>query len=181
MSVYFFSKSLFNGNVPLLQACLSHSSMFLFIKIYCSCLRRFDVVSLVSLISPLQLPQVRFDKAVMGCGTSRNVVAPQSITIEDKPRKDFVNEETPVCTEKSVETIPPPSPTPSQRSTSLRISIHSKSDRPGSRGGKSEQEVDLMGEGENEVGISGQNEVVSTREPSAVSKVNKIEIKLMAS
>ena len=141
----------------------------------------FDVVSLVSLISPLQLPQVRFDKAVMGCGTSRNVVAPQSITIEDKPRKDFVNEETPVCTEKNVETISPPSPTPSQRSTSSRVSIRSKSDRPGSRGGKSslrkrfekmKQEVDLMGEGGGEVGVSGQDKVVSTREPSAVSKVS---------
>ena len=115
----------------------------------------------------------------MGCSTSRNVVAPQSITIEDKPRKDFVNEETPVCTEKNVEMISPPSPTPSQRSTSLQVSIHSKSDRPGSRGVKSEQEVDLTGEGGNEVGVSGQNEVVSTREPSAVSKVIKIEIKLM--
>lgn len=110
----------------------------------------------------------------MGCGASRNVVAPQSMTIEAKPTGESTKVETTVRKETTSTQVQPPSPTPSQKSTSSRISIRSKSERPSSRAGKSslrkrfekmKQEVDLTGENER-----GKDGVPLKREQSVISK-----------
>ena len=82
----------------------------------------------------------------MGCGASKtNAIAPESATIETRPKPEppqtttdkvqVASPSEPVTAENNA----PPSPTPSERSTSSRISVRSKqsSTRPGSGRGKS--------------------------------------------
>ena len=113
----------------------------------------------------------------MGCGASKkNVVAPESATIEARPKtstadvQQVTSSSEPVIAEGSV----PPSPTPSERSTSSRISVRSKqnSSRPGSRKGKSSlrRKFEKLRQDGAEVRDGSEKESSkSDREPSAIS------------
>ena len=117
----------------------------------------------------------------MGCGASKtNVVAPESATIETRPKQEpphtitdkvqVVSPSEPVTAENNT----PPSPTPSEKSTSSRISVRSKqsSTRPGSGKGKSSMRKrfdKLRQDGVEMKGSSEGHSSKSERGPSAIS------------
>ena len=117
----------------------------------------------------------------MGCGASKtNVVAPESTTIEARPKtaEHPTGSVVPVLSAaelvSTAKDTTPPSPTPSQKSTSSRISVRSKqnSSRPGSGKGKSSlrKKFEKLKQDGTEVTNSYEGESNKvTRGPSAIS------------
>lgn len=118
----------------------------------------------------------------MGCGASKNsVAAPEPVTIEERPKlepsqtsADEVQVPSSSEPATAVDNVPP-SPTPSEKSTSSRISVRSKqnSNRPGSGKRKSSlrQKFEKLKQDGAEVGDSSEKEGdESARGLSAVSK-----------